>query len=209
MPKEQVTDPITDEEIARSRVQAYMAEHRAAVKTRLVEQKAEGLRNLSIGRDQILGRLWHLANVSHEETRGSITGQIKALSMIVAIEGLIPVHRLSGARTQPVSPAEIYLAELRRRRQAEAMEPDETVTAVESQPATPPGGRAGAPVPVGNVPPTNPDRNQTSPDNPFIYPKGVNWAFDSMGRSYDVNLNAASPLRLPILPRKGASPQGR
>jgi len=40
-------------------------------------------------RDQILGRLWELANLSHEVTRGIIAGQIKALSMIVAIEGLI------------------------------------------------------------------------------------------------------------------------
>jgi hypothetical protein len=50
----------------------------------------DGLRKLNLGRDQILARLWELATLSHEATRGIIAGQIKALSMIVAIEGLIP-----------------------------------------------------------------------------------------------------------------------
>jgi hypothetical protein len=39
---------------------------------------------LNLGRDQILARLWELATLSHEATRGIIAGQIKALSMIVA-----------------------------------------------------------------------------------------------------------------------------
>ena len=59
---------------------------------------------LNIGRDQILDRLWELATLSHEATRGSIAGQIKALSMIVAIEGLIPDRRLSPSGTQPAAP---------------------------------------------------------------------------------------------------------
>jgi hypothetical protein len=75
---------------AKPRVRAYMTEHRAAVKERLVDQEADGLRKLNLGRDQILARLWELATLSHEATRGIIAGQIKALSMIVAIEGLIP-----------------------------------------------------------------------------------------------------------------------
>ena len=82
---------------AKARVRAYMFEHRAAVNERLVDQEADlsrravdGLRKLNLGRDQILTRLWELANLSHEVTRGSIAGQIKALTMIVAIEGLIP-----------------------------------------------------------------------------------------------------------------------
>ncbi len=121
MPKNTVSDPITDQEMAfahlilsgtmndrraaeavglnpdtaaytksKPRVRAYMIEHRAAVRERLVDQEAEGLRKLNLGRDQILARLWELANLSHEVTRGIIAGQIKALSMIVAIEGLIP-----------------------------------------------------------------------------------------------------------------------
>ena len=141
MPKNIVTDPITDQEMAfahlilsgtmndrraaeavglnpetasytksKPRVRAYMIEHRAAVRERLVDQEAdpsrravEGLRKLNIGRDQILARLWELANLSHEVTRGIIAGQIKALSMIVAIEGLIP-DRLSPSGTQPAAP---------------------------------------------------------------------------------------------------------
>jgi hypothetical protein len=71
---------------AKPRVRAYMIEHRAAVNEKLVDQQAdlsrlprlaegrtvEGLRSLNLGRDQILARLWELANLSHEETRGSI-----------------------------------------------------------------------------------------------------------------------------------------
>ena len=140
MPKNTVTDPITDQEIAfahlimsgtmndrraaeaiglnpdtaaytkaKPRVRAYMIEHRAAVRERLVDQEAAGLRKLNIGRDQILDRLWELANLSSEATRGSITGQMKALTMIVAIEGLIPSgtmkdRRISPAQTQPAAP---------------------------------------------------------------------------------------------------------
>jgi hypothetical protein len=116
MPKNTVSDPITDQEIAfahlimsgtmndrraaeavdlnpetaaytksKPHVRAYMIEHRAAVTERLVDQEADGLRKLNVGRDQILARLWELAKLSHEVTRGSIAGQVKALAMIVAI----------------------------------------------------------------------------------------------------------------------------
>ena len=76
-----------------------------------MDQEAEGLRKLNLGRDQILARLWELATLSHEVTRGIIAGQIKALTMIVAIEGLIPDRRLSPSATQPAAPPvepEIY-----------------------------------------------------------------------------------------------------
>jgi hypothetical protein len=121
MPKNQVSDLITDQEIAfahlvlsgtmtdrraaeaiglnpdtaaytkaKPRVHAYMLEHRAVLQERLVEQEAEGLRRLNLGREQVLTRLWEIANLSPEMTRGSVTAQVKALTMIVAIEGLIP-----------------------------------------------------------------------------------------------------------------------
>jgi len=94
---------------AKPRVRAYMLEHRAAVREKLVDQEADGLRKLNLGRDQILTRLWELATLSHEATRGTIAGQIKALSMIVAIEGLIPSGKMNDRRlssaTQPVAPA--------------------------------------------------------------------------------------------------------
>ena len=132
MPKNTVTDPITDQEMAfahlvlsgtmndrraaeavglnpetaaytkaKPRVRAYMIEHRAAVSERLVDQEAEGLRQLNLGRDQILARLWELANLNPEATRGSMAGQIKALSMIVAIEGLIPSGTMNDRRLSP------------------------------------------------------------------------------------------------------------
>src|SRR5579859_3242611 len=91
---------------ARPRVRAYMIEHRTAVKEELVDQEAnlsrlaaEQQSQLNMTRDQvrdrILNRLWELATLSHEVTRGSIAGQMKALAMIAAIEELIPDRRLS------------------------------------------------------------------------------------------------------------------
>ena len=87
MPKNTVTDPITDQEMAfahlilsgtmndrqaaeaaglnpdtaaytksKPRVRDYMIEHRAAVREKLVDQEAEGLRKLNLSRDQVLAR---------------------------------------------------------------------------------------------------------------------------------------------------------
>ena len=154
MPKNTVSDPITDQEMAfahlimsgtmndrraaeavglnpetasytksKPRVQAYMMEHRAAVRERLVDQEADGLRKLNLGRDQILARLWELATLSHEVTRGIIAGQIKALAMIVAIEGLIPDRRFSPSGTQPAAPpvqSDIYSPKWLRKQQHQA-----------------------------------------------------------------------------------------
>jgi hypothetical protein len=121
MPKNQVSDPITDQEIAfahlilsgtmtdrraaeavglnpdtaaytkaKPRVRAYMHEHQAAVRERLVQQETEEVRRKNQAREQVLARLWQIANLSPEATRNSASAQMKALSMIVAIEGLIP-----------------------------------------------------------------------------------------------------------------------
>jgi hypothetical protein len=144
MPKNKVSDLITDQEIAfarlilsgtmtdrraaeavglppdsaaytksKPRVRAYMLEHRAAVQQQLVEQDSDQHRRQSLSREQVLARLWEVANLSPEMTRGSITGQVKALSMIVAIEGLIPDRRAVPARSKtapaPVT-AQIYTA---------------------------------------------------------------------------------------------------
>src|ERR1700686_4178929 len=89
---------------SKPRVRAYMNEHHAAVRERLVDQEADGLRKLNLGRDQVLARLWELATLSHEVTRGIIAGQIKALSMIIAIEGLIPDLRPPPSGPQPAAP---------------------------------------------------------------------------------------------------------
>jgi hypothetical protein len=156
MPKNKVSDPITDQEIAfarlvlsgamtdrhaaeavglnpdsaaytksKPRVRAYMLEHRAAVQQQLVQQEADGLRRLNVDRERVLDRLWEIANLSPEMTRGSITGQVKALSMIVAMQNFIPDRRAISAEKKSAPPpvhAEIYPAAWRRQ-QAAAIDP--------------------------------------------------------------------------------------
>jgi hypothetical protein len=128
MPKNKVSDPITDQEMAfarqilsgamtdrhaaeavglnpdsaaytksKPRVRAYMLEHRAAVQQQLVQQEAGGLHRLNLDREQVLARLWEIAHLSPEMTRGSISGQVKALSMIVAMQNFIPDRRATSS----------------------------------------------------------------------------------------------------------------
>jgi hypothetical protein len=135
MPKNQVNDLITDQEIAfahlilagtmtdrraaeavglnpetaaytkaKPRVREYMVEHRAAVHERLVQQEADEVRRLNLVRKQVLTRLWEIANMEPERTRNSMSAQMKAVSTIVAIEGLIPDRRVSSAQNKPASP---------------------------------------------------------------------------------------------------------
>jgi hypothetical protein len=63
MPKNQVTDPIIE---------------------------AEEPPRQCISREQVFTRLWEIATMSPEITRNRATAQVKAISLIVAIEGLIP-----------------------------------------------------------------------------------------------------------------------
>jgi hypothetical protein len=98
-------------------VSAYMLEHRAATQQQLVEQESEGLPPPNPRRERVLDRLWELADLGPEITRGSITGQVKAMSMIVAIEGLIPDRRAASADKNPASPTpklNIYVSKWRR-----------------------------------------------------------------------------------------------
>jgi hypothetical protein len=236
MPKNKVTDPITDQEIAfahlimsgamndrraaeavglnpdtaayaksKPRVRAYMIEHRAAVKERLVDQEADGLRKLNLGRDQILARLWELATLSHEATRGIIAGQIKALSMIVAIEGLIPDRRFSPPPTQPVAPpveADIYNAEWLRKQQHElaSKEPGDPVAATKTQPAAPQVPNEPALKTANDSSSLNLNRNQTSPLNPFIKPEALNRVPAATSFAFDAVLDRANPIRLSFSP---------
>jgi hypothetical protein len=237
MPKNTVSDPITDQEMAyahlimsgtmtdrraaeavglnpdtaaytksKPRVRDYMIEHRAAVRERLVDQEVEGLRKLNFGRDKILARLWELATLSHEATRGIIAGQIKALTMIVAIEGLIPDRRVSPSGKQPAAPPvepDIYPAAWLRKQQHQAAgeEPGDAVAAAEAQPAAPhvpePTPEQ-APKPTNDPSSPNLDRNQPSPVNPFINPGGPNWVPDATGYVFDAVLDKGSSLRLPF-----------
>jgi hypothetical protein len=142
MPNNEVSDPITDQEIAfahlvlsatmtdrqaaevagldpdtaadtkaKPQVHAYMLEHRAAVREQLVQTETdlsrravEGLHRTNIGRERVLTRLWTIANLSPEMTRSSVTGQVKALSMIIAIECLIPDRRAGSLDNKSVPP---------------------------------------------------------------------------------------------------------
>ncbi len=251
MPKNTVSDPITDQEMAfahlimsgtmndrraaeavglnpdsaaytksKPRVRAYMIEHRAAVSERLVDQEAEGLRKLNLGRDQILARLWELANLSHEVTRGTIAGQIKALAMIVAIEGLIPSgtmndRRSSPSGTHPAAPpieAQIYTPEWLRRQQhqAAAEEPGDSIAAAEAQPAAPqvPDPEP-APNPATAAPPPPPhrnfdrnfDRSQPSLPDPLI-PQALNRVPAATDSGFDAFLDTTSSPRQPFSVRK-------
>jgi len=227
MPQNQVSDPITDQEMAfahlvlsgtmtdrraaeavglnpdtaaytksKPRVRAYMLEHRtrisrlvtpdtatcaafikesrmesananqpnrksggAAVREQLVQQDTEGLRQLNLGREQVLARLWEIANLAPEMTRSSITGQIKALAMIVAIEGLIPDRRAGSAEKQSAPPPpkpKFYVAQWLRERQAKAaagVQPSPDLARDEDGPGVPdpsPGAAPSAPSPVFN-----------------------------------------------------------
>ena len=129
MPKNQVSDLITDQEIAfallilsgtmtdrqaaeavglnpdtaaytkaKPRVVAFMHQHRAAVRERLVQQETEEVRRQNQSREKVLARLWDIADLDPETTRNSASAQIKALAMIVAIEGLIPSRTTNDRR---------------------------------------------------------------------------------------------------------------
>src|SRR5271163_910214 len=111
---------------SKPRVRAYMLEHRAAVQQQLVQQEADGIRRLNLDREQVLARLWEIANLSPEVTRGSVTGQVKALSMIVAMENFIPDRRaVSSEKKSAPAPvnAQIYAAAWRRGQQATTIDP--------------------------------------------------------------------------------------
>jgi hypothetical protein len=250
MPKNTVSDPITDKEIAfarlilsgtmydrraaeaaglnpetaaytksKPRVRAYMIEHRAAVRERLVDQEAEGLRKLNFGRDQVLARLWELANLSHEVTRGITAGQIRALSMIVAIEGLIPDRRLSPSGTQSAAPpveADIYSSKWRREQQHQPMgeEPTDPIAATKTQPPAP---QVPEPEPIpepatklaNDTSSPNLDRNQPSVANPFINPERLNRVPAATDRVFDAVLDKANSIRLSFSPDRRFSGRRR
>ena len=196
MPKNKVSDPITDQEIAfarlvlsgamtdrhaaeavglnpdsaaytkaKPRVRAYMLEHRAAVQQQLVQQEAEGLHRLNLDREQVLARLWEIANLSPEMTRGSITGQVKALSMIVAMQNFIPDRpAVSSEKKSPPAPipAQIYAAAWLNKEEDSPAVPG----VPPAEPACPEAPWKPAPSATEEAPP-NPDPRQSTFTNPF------------------------------------------
>ena len=207
MPKNQVSDLITDQEItfadlvlsgtmtdrqaaeaaglnpdtaaytkAKPRVVAYMLEHRAAMHDRLVQQQAEEQRRLKLGRERVLARLWEIADLDPDMTRNSMSAQMKALSMIVAIEGLIPDRNTNGragsaqnkSAPPPVHP-QIDTAAWLREQQGKTTGPqpapgpdrDEDVLGV---PHPPPGEAGGAPSHLGSTPGPTPTELSSRPE---------------------------------------------
>jgi hypothetical protein len=106
-------------------VRAYMLEHRAAVQQQFVQHEAQEEHRLNPDRKQVLNRLWEIANLGPEFTRGSITGQVKAIAMIVAMENFIPDRRAlsSEKKPTPAPTAQIYKSEWLRERQASTIDP--------------------------------------------------------------------------------------
>jgi hypothetical protein len=116
---------------AKSRVDTCMIEHRAAMQEELVQKETEGQRRVNQGREQVLARLWQIANLDPEMTRNSASAQIKALSMIVAIEGLIPSgtkdRRAGSSEKKSASPSavpQIDIAAWLREQQGKTTGPD-------------------------------------------------------------------------------------
>jgi hypothetical protein len=144
-----------------------------AVHERLVEQETdlsrravEAPRRLNLGREQVLARLWEIANLSPETTRGSITGQVKAISMIVAIEGLIPDRRVvsSEKKSAPPPTGQIYAAACLRKQQGKTIVPHPSPDLVRDEDSTARPACPGAP---RSVPWGAPDPPPTCPGVPW------------------------------------------
>jgi hypothetical protein len=149
---------------AKPRVRAYMLEHRAAMHDRLLQQESEEQRRLNLGRERVLARLWEIADLDPDMTRNSMSAQMRALSMIVAIEGLIPdrnTNRRAGSAQNKSAPTlvdpQIDTAAWLREQQGKTNGPqpgpnparDEDVLGV---PHPPPAEAAGAPSHLGSTP---------------------------------------------------------
>jgi hypothetical protein len=202
MPKNELTDPITGQEIAFAhlvlsgtmtdrraaeavglhpdsaaytkstpRVHAYMQEHQSALQqeqgTDPSQRAVEEPRPFNPSREQILARLWEIAGMNPEITRGSLCGQVKALSMIVAIEGLIPDRRAASARNKPAPPpvdADIYEAEwLRNQRSGQNVHPKETASERSSAHNSPSSTAKPIPAPASAVSEHRPEPGNNTP----------------------------------------------
>ena len=120
---------------AKPSVHAYMLGHRAALQHQLLQQEAKGQHRPKLDREHVLDRLWEISHLSPETTRGSVTGQVKALSIIVAMENFIPNrHSAAVEKTSAPAPApEIYQSAWLRQQKAAAQ-----ATTNDLQPTPPP-----------------------------------------------------------------------
>jgi hypothetical protein len=209
MPTNQVSDPITDQEIAfahlvlsatmtdrqaaevaglnpdtaagtkaKPRVRDYILEHRAAVREHGIEQATEGLRQPNISRERVLTRLWEIASLSPEMTRSSVTGQVKALSMIISIEGLIPDRRAGSSDNESVPPSvkpNTYVSAWLRELQGKTNVPQPSPDLVpDEEPVPEPSSAAAADAPSdpssAPTPGPTPDSNELNPVHPAPQP---------------------------------------
>jgi hypothetical protein len=185
---------------AKPRVRAYMAEHRAAVNQKLVDQQVEEVSQYSIGRERILTRLWELATLSPEVTRGSITAQMKALSMIVAIEGLIPDRRLARGPARSAS-ASAQPAPGHTHESPAASAPNPT-----PNPAPKPSS---APAQVASTLAPEPTTEPITVVNPFVHPSPVTPAPLTLENAFDFHIRHYSELQLPSATRTADLRRGR
>jgi hypothetical protein len=128
------------------------------------EQEAVRLRRQVITRERVLTRLWELANLSPEITRYSITGQIKALSMIVSLEGLTP-DRAAKPSDPPSPKPNIYRASWL------PGQKDEATAAQQEEPAAPDAAPAAAATPSG----PGPAPSESNPAHPYAPAKTNPW----------------------------------
>ena len=107
-----------------------------------------------LDREHLLDRLWELANISPEMTRNSMTGQVKAISLIIAMENFIPDRRAVAAEKKsapaPVN-AQIYQSAWLREQKAATIDTQPPPGVPEPEPA--PGSVEEAPpAPVPSQP---------------------------------------------------------
>jgi hypothetical protein len=180
---------------SKPRVRDYMLQHRAAVQQQLVQQEADGLHRLHLDREQVLNRLWEIANMSPEMTRNSITGQVKCLSMIVAMENFIPDPRaVPSAEKKPApapAPGQIYQAAWLRRQQATTPAPTN-----DPQPSPAPDQQEedSPAVPAGPASPASPGVPRSMPWKPAL---GSAEVFPDPGPSRSTFANPPSPSEAP------------
>ena len=129
---------------AKSRVSDCMHEHQAAVQEQFLQQQTEELSRFNLSRDRVLARLWEIADLGPEMTRNSASAQVKALSMIVAIEGLISDRRAVSAPNKPAPPATppFYVSEwMRTQQDGQSVDPQPSPSQEEaaSEPQSAPG----------------------------------------------------------------------
>ena len=124
---------------AKPRVRAYMHEHSAAVREQLVDHDVDQQRRQNETRDRVLARLWAIADLDSEKTSGSMSSQVKALSLIAAIEDLIPNRRPVSAQSKPDTPpatADIYASAWLGKPKENPDSPPETAPEPPSPPAS-------------------------------------------------------------------------